>query len=154
MRVRPSEITLLLAISLFFGLAVEEFAAQDIPNRPGAVPTFPLLALAGAALLLAGRREMHRSAAACRSKRFSPPESSCCWSGSSWHCSPNPPIAYLSEITALKILLRVIAVSALSYGSRLLQRCVHPKDATLLAAALGGLYSSTANTGHLVAAEP
>ncbi|MHB1551848.1 MAG: hypothetical protein ACYCX6_11745 [Vulcanimicrobiaceae bacterium] len=63
MRVRPSEITLLLAISLFFGLAVEEFAAQDIPNRPGAVPTFPLLALAGAALLLAGRREMHRSAA-------------------------------------------------------------------------------------------
>ncbi len=49
MQVTPSEIALLLAMSLFFGLAYEEFGAQDIPNRPGAVPTFPLLALAGAA---------------------------------------------------------------------------------------------------------
>ncbi len=50
MRVTPPAIALLPAMSLFFGLAFEEFYAQDIPNRPGGVRTFPLLALAGAAL--------------------------------------------------------------------------------------------------------
>ena len=42
---------LLLALSLFFGFAFEEFYA-DLPRRPGGVRTFPLLALAGGGLYL------------------------------------------------------------------------------------------------------
>jgi len=44
-------LALLLALSLFFGFAFEQFYA-DRPRRPGGVRTFPLLALAGAALYL------------------------------------------------------------------------------------------------------
>jgi uncharacterized membrane protein (DUF4010 family) len=43
---------LLLGLSLFFGFAFEEFYSDDLPNRPGGVRTFPLLALAGGALYL------------------------------------------------------------------------------------------------------
>jgi uncharacterized membrane protein (DUF4010 family) len=42
----------LLALSLFFGFAFEEFYGTRLPGRPGGVRTFPLLALAGAALFL------------------------------------------------------------------------------------------------------
>ena len=42
---------LLLALSLFFGFAFEEFHA-DQTRRPGGVRTFPLLALAGGGLYL------------------------------------------------------------------------------------------------------
>jgi uncharacterized membrane protein (DUF4010 family) len=43
---------LLLGLSLFFGFAFEGFYADELPRRPGGVRTFPLLALAGAALFL------------------------------------------------------------------------------------------------------
>jgi uncharacterized membrane protein (DUF4010 family) len=43
---------LLLGLSLFFGLAVEEFHAQTGLQRPGGIRTYPLLALAGALLYL------------------------------------------------------------------------------------------------------
>jgi uncharacterized membrane protein (DUF4010 family) len=42
----------LLGLSLFYGFAFEEFYAEELPNRPGGVRTFPLLAFAGAALYL------------------------------------------------------------------------------------------------------
>jgi len=42
---------LLVALSLFYGFAFEEFYS-DFANRPGGVRTFPLLAFAGAALYL------------------------------------------------------------------------------------------------------
>ena len=222
MQVTPSEIALLLAMSLFFGLAFEEFYAQDIPNRPGGVRTFPLLALAGAALyaveptyslafiaglgvlgtwiyayyrrlarphsngaasegefvvpvcnilaytlgalalsqpawalvavtvvatlLLAGRRELHRIAARVPIDEVFTAGKFLLLVGVVLPLLPDTPIPHLSGITAHKILLAVVAVSSLSYGSYLLQRYVRPKDATLLAAALGGLYSSTATT--------
>ncbi|HLI23131.1 MAG TPA: DUF4010 domain-containing protein [Stellaceae bacterium] len=41
---------LLLGLSLFFGLAFEEFHAQTGLQRPGGIRTFPLLALAGGLL--------------------------------------------------------------------------------------------------------
>jgi len=41
---------LLLALGFFFGLAFEEFHAQDHQVRPGGVRSFPLLALAGVLL--------------------------------------------------------------------------------------------------------
>src|SRR5579872_5295617 len=43
---------LLLGLSLFFGLAVEEFHAQTGLERPGGIRTYPLLALAGGLLYL------------------------------------------------------------------------------------------------------
>jgi uncharacterized membrane protein (DUF4010 family) len=45
-------LALLLGLSLFFGFAFEGFYADEMPHRPGGVRTFPLLALAGAALYL------------------------------------------------------------------------------------------------------
>ena len=43
---------LLLGLSLFFGLAVEEFHRQTQIERPGGIRTYPLLALAGGMLYL------------------------------------------------------------------------------------------------------
>jgi len=43
---------LVLGLSLFFGLAYEEFYGDTIPQRPGGIRTYPLLALAGALLYL------------------------------------------------------------------------------------------------------
>jgi uncharacterized membrane protein (DUF4010 family) len=51
-----------------------------------------------------------------------------------------------TEITPFSVWLAVVAISALSYISYLLQRYVLPKSGILVAAALGGLYSSTATT--------
>ena len=56
-----------------------------------------------------------------------------------------PPIPY-TQITPFNVWLAVVAVSTLSYVSYLLQRYALPKSGMLLAAALGGLYSSTATT--------
>ncbi len=51
-----------------------------------------------------------------------------------------------TEITPFSVWLAVVAVSALSYASYLLQRYVLPQGGILVSAALGGLYSSTATT--------
>ncbi len=48
--IAPERLALLLGLSLFFGFAFEDFYAGELPRRPGGVRTFPLLALAGAAL--------------------------------------------------------------------------------------------------------
>jgi uncharacterized membrane protein (DUF4010 family) len=56
-----------------------------------------------------------------------------------------PRIPY-TEITPLHVWLAVVAVSTLSYASYLLQRYVLPDSGVIVAAALGGLYSSTATT--------
>lgn len=51
-----------------------------------------------------------------------------------------------TDITPFSVWLAVVAVSALSYASYLLQRYVLPNGGVLASAALGGLYSSTATT--------
>lgn len=56
-----------------------------------------------------------------------------------------PAIPY-TQITPFSVWLAVVAVSALSYASYLLQRYVLPQGGVLVTAALGGLYSSTATT--------
>ena len=56
-----------------------------------------------------------------------------------------PNIPY-TEIAPFSVALAVVAVSTLSYASYLLQRYVLPAGGVLVAAALGGLYSSTATT--------
>jgi uncharacterized membrane protein (DUF4010 family) len=45
-------VALLLGLSLFFGFAFEGFYIDELPQRPGGVRTFPLLALAGGGLFL------------------------------------------------------------------------------------------------------
>ena len=43
-------VALLLGLSLFLGLAFEDFFATDEPKRPGGIRTFPMLAFAGGIL--------------------------------------------------------------------------------------------------------
>lgn len=50
--VSAPHVALVLGLSLFFGLAFEEFYASELPARPGGVRTFPLLAIAGACLYI------------------------------------------------------------------------------------------------------
>jgi uncharacterized membrane protein (DUF4010 family) len=59
---------------------------------------------------------------------------------------PNEPVTTLTAITPHQLWLAVVVVSSLSYGSYLLQRYVSPTGGVLMAAVLGGLYSSTATT--------
>jgi len=56
-----------------------------------------------------------------------------------------PPIPY-TTVTPFGVWLAVVAVSAISYASYLLQTYVFPHRGVLLASILGGLYSSTATT--------
>jgi uncharacterized membrane protein (DUF4010 family) len=48
----PTHVALLLGLSLFLGLAFEDFLATDEPKRPGGIRTFPMLAFAGGILYL------------------------------------------------------------------------------------------------------
>jgi uncharacterized membrane protein (DUF4010 family) len=48
----PTSVLLLLGLSLFFGLAFEDFHRADGKRPPGGIRTFPLLALAGGMLTL------------------------------------------------------------------------------------------------------
>ena len=59
---------------------------------------------------------------------------------------PNEPITNWTAITPYDVWLAVVAISSLSYGSYLIQRYLPVGDSVLLAALLGGLYSSTATT--------
>jgi uncharacterized membrane protein (DUF4010 family) len=59
---------------------------------------------------------------------------------------PDRPVADWLTVTPHQAWLAVVAVSALSYASYLMQRYAPFAGGTLLAAVLGGLYSSTATT--------
>ena len=59
---------------------------------------------------------------------------------------PDQPVTTATPLTPFKVWLAVVAVCALSYLSYLLQRYGRLREATLLPAILGGLYSSTATT--------
>jgi uncharacterized membrane protein (DUF4010 family) len=59
---------------------------------------------------------------------------------------PDQAVTTLTPLTPYKVWLAVVAICTLSYASYLLQRYAPARDATLLPAVLGGLYSSTAAT--------
>ena len=210
----------LLALSLFFGFAFEEFFGGENPPVPGGIRTFPLISLAGAALYLvephyalafiAGMLVLGawvflyiREALEERRKPADGPliipacvliayilgpvaltqplwvsvalivgavllVGSRVWLHGLVARVPESEVVTLgqflllvgvvlpllygapaiphTEITPFKIWIAVIAVSTLSYASYLLQRYVLPASGVLVAAALGGLYSSTATT--------
>lgn len=59
---------------------------------------------------------------------------------------PNRPLISLVSLTPYQVWLAVVAVCALSYLSYLIQKYVPFRNAALLPAILGGVYSSTATT--------
>jgi uncharacterized membrane protein (DUF4010 family) len=210
----------LLALSLFFGFAFEEFFGDQEPSVPGGIRTFPLISLVGAALYLI---EPHYTLAfiaglfvlgawiylyirAVLEDRRKPADGplivpacvliayvlgpialtqplwisfalivgtvllvgSRAWLHALVARVPkeeavtlgqflllvgvvlpllyNAPAIPHTDITPFKVWLAVVAVSTLSYASYLLQRFVLPGSGAIVAAALGGLYSSTATT--------
>jgi uncharacterized membrane protein (DUF4010 family) len=214
--ITTQSLVVLLGMSLFFGLAFENFFAHRIPHRPGGIRTFPMLALAGAGcfvlepsnglifaaglaiiglwlfayyrstadseqrdfiipvcnvlayligalavtqapwvvvavtvaatLLLAGRTRLHAMAQTMPIEEVFTAAQFLLLVGVALPLLPDNPLAGVPELTPHRILLAVVAVSTLSYCSYLLTRYVRPKSANLLAAVLGGLYSSTATT--------
>lgn len=214
--ITSQSLVVLLGMSLFFGLAFENFFAQRVPHRPGGIRTFPMLALAGAGcfvleagnglifaaglailglwlfayyrtaeggeqrdfiipvcnllayligalavtqppwvcvavtvaatFLLAGRTRLHAIAQRVPIEEIFTAAQFLLLVGVALPLLPDVPFAGIPELTPHRVLLAVVAVSTLSYGSYLLTRYVRPKGATLLAAVLGGLYSSTATT--------
>lgn len=59
---------------------------------------------------------------------------------------PDRPVTTLTAITPHQVWLAVLAVSAISYASYLAQHYLSTRRGVLVAAVLGGLYSSTATT--------
>ena len=59
---------------------------------------------------------------------------------------PNQPLISFVPLTPYQVWLAVVAICALSYMSYLIQKYVPFRNAALLPAVLGGLYSSTATT--------
>jgi uncharacterized membrane protein (DUF4010 family) len=59
---------------------------------------------------------------------------------------PNEPVTTATPLTPYHVWLAVVAICTLSYLSYLLQTYVPARNATLLPAVLGGMYSSTATT--------
>jgi uncharacterized membrane protein (DUF4010 family) len=203
-------------MSLFFGLAFENFFADTLPERPGGIRTFPLLALTGAAcyalepqhgvifaagllvlglwlfayewradaaargdfvvplcnilayllgpiamtqapwvaialtvaasMLLTSRQRLHQMARNVPLRDILTTGEFLLLVGVALPLLPDTPFAGLQELTPHRVLLAVVAVSTLSYGSYLLSRYARPHNAELAAAVLGGLYSSTATT--------
>ncbi|HUA08881.1 MAG TPA: DUF4010 domain-containing protein [Candidatus Acidoferrales bacterium] len=209
----------LLALSLFFGFAFEEFFGSEKPALPGGVRTFPLLAFTGAvlylieprfalafvaglivlgawvflyirdaiargvqadgplivpscaliayalgpialtqplwipvalvvaAVLLVGSRKLlHALVARVPSEEVLTAGQFLLLVGVVLPLLYGGPRIPGTQITPFSVWLAVVAVSALSYASYLLQRYVLPSGGVLIAAALGGLYSSTATT--------
>ncbi len=211
---------LLLGLALFFGFAFEEFYHEDMPNRPGGVRTFPLLAFLGAGLYLVEPRlglafvagllvigawlfgyvraslqlqgpriEGHFviPASVLIAYTLGPialtqplwlsvafvvvsvllvgsrkplhdlirrvPENEVLIAGEFLLLVGvvlpllyNAPRIGNTTITPFHVWLAVVAISALSYASYLLQRYVFPDRGLIIAAILGGMYSSTATT--------
>jgi uncharacterized membrane protein (DUF4010 family) len=210
----------LLALSLFFGFAFEEFFGGEEPAVPGGVRTFPLLALTGGALyliephyalafiaglfvlgawvflyiqnvlvgnrepadgplivpssvliayvlgpialtqalwipvalivatvmLVGSRKALHDLVARVPQEEAVTAAQFLLLVGVVLPLLYGAPRIPYTQITPFSVWLAVVAVSTLSYASYLLQRFVLPDSGVIVAAALGGLYSSTATT--------
>lgn len=99
-----------------------------------------------AVLFLAGRQRLHALASSVAAQEILTAAQFLLLIGVVLPLLPRHPTLGATGITPYGIWLAVVAVSALSYGSYLLQRYAFPKHGALLGAVLGGLYSSTATT--------
>ncbi|HVA37510.1 MAG TPA: DUF4010 domain-containing protein [Candidatus Dormibacteraeota bacterium] len=111
-------------------------------------PAWVAVAIAVAAvMLLAGRERLHRMAAEVQRAEVLTLGKFLILVGIVLPLVPKEPVTTLTTVTPYQAWLAVVVVSSLSYFSYLAQRyLVSPRHGTLLAAALGGLYSSTATT--------
>lgn len=109
-------------------------------------PPWLLVAFAVAAVLLLESREaLHRAIQQVAPEEIYTLAKFLILAGIVLPLVPNKPIVSWTPITPLEVWLALVAVSALSYLSYLLQRYM-PHRGTLVPAILGGTYSSTATT--------
>jgi uncharacterized membrane protein (DUF4010 family) len=99
-----------------------------------------------AALLLTQRERLHRLVHAIPGDEIVTAGKFLILAGVIFPLVPHERVIASVPITPYQVLLAVLAVSTLSYGSYLLQRYVPMRNEALLSAVLGGLYSSTATT--------
>jgi uncharacterized membrane protein (DUF4010 family) len=208
---------LVLAVSIFLGLAFEETYKREDRSSPGGIRTFPTLALGGAmlyliephyalafvggllvlalwlygalhtvsqrepgptlmipasslvayvlgpvgltqhywivvavpvvaALLLGARQRLHDLTQRLPQDEILTAGKFLILVGVILPLVPNQPLTGLVPLTPYQVWLAVVAVCALSYMSYLIQKYAPFRNAALLPAVLGGLYSSTATT--------
>jgi uncharacterized membrane protein (DUF4010 family) len=210
-------LALVVALSIFLGLAFEETYKREDRTSPGGVRTFPILALCGAmlyliephfavafvggllalalwlygamqasskrepgptlmipasnllayvlgpigltqhywivvavpvvaALLLGGRQRLHDLTKKLPQDEILTAGKFLILVGVILPLVPNQPLTSIVPLTPYQVWLAVVAICTLSYMSYLIQRYVPFRNAALLPAVLGGLYSSTATT--------
>ena len=217
-----TSVALLLGLSLFLGLAFEDFFARTDTKRPGGIRTFPMLAFAGgvlylfdpehfvpftggllvlgawltiyyrrhvreasegaepnvglvvpvlnvqayllgavtlalppwvavtmtvtSVLLLTGREKLHALARRIELREIVTAGEFLILTGIVLPLLPSEPVTTLTSITPRQAWLALVVVCSLSYASYLAQRYWAAAAHGLWMAALGGLYSSTAET--------
>jgi uncharacterized membrane protein (DUF4010 family) len=99
-----------------------------------------------AVLFLTGRERLHDLARRVELKEIVTAGQFLILTGLVLPLLPDEPVTTLTAITPYKAWLALLAVCTISYASYLLRRYLAPSDGDLWAAALGGLYSSTATT--------
>ena len=97
-------------------------------------------------LLLFGRQQLHDLARKVPGEEIFTLGKFLVLSGIILPLLPDQPVFSFASVTPYKVWLAVVVVSAISYASYLVQRYLVPRQGSLLAALLGGLYSSTATT--------
>jgi len=99
-----------------------------------------------AVLLMSARKSLHRIARTLPAAELTTLAQFLIIVGIILPLLPDQPVTELTTITPRQVWLAVVAISALSYASYLIQFFVSPERSGLIAGALGGLYSSTATT--------
>lgn len=109
-------------------------------------PWIPVGLTMAAVLLLRARISLHGLAARVPGREITTAAQFLVLAGVVLPLVPHEPIAAWLPLSPFQIWLAVVAMSAISWGTYLLQRYVSPGHGPLIGAALGGLYSSTAAT--------
>jgi uncharacterized membrane protein (DUF4010 family) len=99
-----------------------------------------------AVLLLTGREQLHELARRVEVKEIVTAGQFLVLTGIILPLLPTEPVTTLTSITPRQAWLALVVICTLSYASYLAQRYLVPTTGGLWAAALGGLYSSTATT--------
>jgi uncharacterized membrane protein (DUF4010 family) len=109
-------------------------------------PWIPVGLTMAAVLLLRARISLHGLAARVPGQEITTAAQFLVLAGVILPLVPHDPIAPWLQVTPFQVWLAVVAMSAISWGTYLLQRYVSPGHGPLFGAILGGLYSSTATT--------
>jgi len=151
-------------LTIYYSRHLEDKDAEGRPNVTLALPFCNLLAYVlgpvslvaplwvpvgttvAAVLLLTEREKLHRFAWGLAPEEVVTAGKFLFLTGIVLPLLPDTRVIPLTHLTPRQVWLAMIAICAISYASYLLQRYIVPSGASLLTAALGGLYSSTATT--------